>query len=89
MALPVRARDLRANIKELGFEAGIITTLEALLDEFASLRQSMVQMATLQNQLIDVHARFSQALSGIGDKVTSLEKNDIERTERQFRDIRE
>lgn len=50
---PVRARDLRANIKELGFENGVITTLEAMIDEHTQDRQSMREMAQLLDQCID------------------------------------
>lgn len=38
---PVRARDLRANIQEMGFEKGVVHTLELLLDEWAAQRDNM------------------------------------------------
>ncbi|HEY4383565.1 MAG TPA: hypothetical protein VGN34_03685 [Ktedonobacteraceae bacterium] len=50
---PVRARDLRANIKALGFDQGVVITLEALLDEFASYRQNMRDMADLLSMCIN------------------------------------
>lgn len=50
---PVRARDLRANIQELGFENGVVTTLEAMIDEHVQDRQSMRDMAQLLDQCID------------------------------------
>ena len=50
---PVRARDLRSNIQELGFEQGVVATLEALLDEHTQDRQDMREMAQLLDQCID------------------------------------
>lgn len=50
---PVRARDLRANIKELGFEQGVVTTLELMLDEHAQDRQHIREMASLLDRCID------------------------------------
>lgn len=46
-AAPVRARDLRANIQELGFEKGVVYTLELLLDEFTAYRENMRDMTEL------------------------------------------
>lgn len=43
----IRARDLRRNIKEFGFEQGTTTTLEALLEEHAQNRQHMREMTEL------------------------------------------
>lgn len=50
---PVRARDLRSNIKELGFEEGVVATLEAMLDEYAQDRQNLRDMAQLLDKCID------------------------------------
>lgn len=50
---PVRARDLRSNIQEMGFERGVVHTLELLMDEFTAFRQSMRDMARIQGQCID------------------------------------
>jgi len=50
---PVRARDLRANINELGYEVGVVTTLEAMLEEYSATRQNIREMAELIVQCID------------------------------------
>ena len=50
---PVRARDLRANINELGYEVGVVTTLEAMLEEYSETRQNLREMAELLNECID------------------------------------
>lgn len=50
---PVRARDLRANIKEHGYEIGVVTTIEAMLEEYSETRQNLREMAELLNECID------------------------------------
>lgn len=50
---PVRARDLRANIKDLGFEQGVVATLEPLLDEHTHMKQLIRELATLLDRCID------------------------------------
>jgi hypothetical protein len=51
--LPIKARDLRANIKDLGFEQGVVATLELLLDEHSHMKQLIREMATLLDRCID------------------------------------
>jgi hypothetical protein len=50
---PVRARDLRANIREAGFENGVVATIEHLLEEFAQYRQHMREMTDLLATCVD------------------------------------
>jgi 2-hydroxy-3-keto-5-methylthiopentenyl-1-phosphate phosphatase len=50
---PVRARDLRANVKDYGFEQGVLTTLEHMLDEHVSLRQHMRELTDLVSRCVD------------------------------------
>jgi hypothetical protein len=50
---PVRARDLRANVSQLGFEKGVVETLEHLLDEHVSLRQHMRELTELTSKCVD------------------------------------
>ena len=57
-AAPVRARDLRDNIRSMGFERGTIYTLELLLDEFAAHRENMRDMTELLAQCIDNVAKM-------------------------------
>lgn len=63
---PVRARDLRAAIKEQGFENGMVNTLEALLDEYAQTRQHLRTLTTLLDQCIDLQG----SLMRIGESTT-------------------
>jgi hypothetical protein len=48
----IRARDLRTNIKEMGFERGVVTTLERMLDEMAEMRQHVRQTIELVDRCI-------------------------------------
>lgn len=71
---PVRARDLRTNIKELGFEQGVVTTLELMLDEHTQDRQHIREMADLLDKCIDRVAD----MTSIGDAI----KRQIEQMKR-------
>lgn len=55
---PVRARDLRANIQELGFEQGVVVTMERFLDEFAQHRQQQRELVQLVDRCIDEVAKM-------------------------------
>ena len=79
---PVRARDLRANIKELGFEKGVVSTLELLLDEFAGYRQHMRELTDLTARCIDQIDRFVT----VGDKL-KREIDEIKREGKQHDDL--
>ena len=74
---PTRARDLRANIATYGFERGVTITLELLLDELMSLRESMVEIASVQNQLIDETQKVvnvSSSMRNILERMTRKEE---------------
>lgn len=49
----IRARDLRANISAMGFEKGVVYTLERALEEQAEMRQHIIAVAELCNQCMD------------------------------------
>jgi hypothetical protein len=62
---PVRARDLRANIQELGFERGVVKTFEMFLDEYAAHRLREREHIQLTDQLmsqVDLFVRLGQGL---------------------------
>jgi hypothetical protein len=46
---PIRARDLRHNVSEMGFEKGVMHTLELLLEEFSEQRQNMRSLAQMMD----------------------------------------
>jgi len=71
---PVRARDLRANITELGFEQGVAVTLEALLDEHTQDRQNMRDMAQMLDQCIDKLSEFIALSEGLQKRMMELKR---------------
>jgi hypothetical protein len=50
---PIRARDLRENIKAMGFEKGVVHTLELMLDAQVELRQHILAVTELCDKCID------------------------------------
>ena len=57
--MPIRARDLRANIKDYGFENGVVLTVEAMLEEQGEIRQHLREavemLAMFTDRLSDLH----------------------------------
>jgi hypothetical protein len=49
----INARDVRTYIQELGFEKGVVQSLERLLDELVEWRQNMRQLTDLTSRCID------------------------------------
>ena len=84
-----RGRDLRRNIAELGFERGVVTTLELHLDEFISLRQSMTELAKIQNDIIDSLVQLGHVIQRTQHGLDELQKNEINRIDQEFKDIRD
>lgn len=71
---PVRARDLRANIKDYGFEQGVVVTFEAFLDEFTQYRQhqrDVVEMLELCSKNIE---RFLDISSGMQEQLDTMRR---------------
>lgn len=71
---PVRARDLRANISQLGFEKGVIETLEHLLDEHVSLRQHMRELTELTAKCIDEVEKMVHIGGAIETKIEQIKR---------------
>jgi hypothetical protein len=71
---PVRARDLRANIAEHGFENGVVMTLEALLDEHTQDRQHLREMAALLDQCMDHLNRMMTVGTSITQKLDQMKR---------------
>ena len=49
----IRARDLRANIQAMGFEKGVVHTLELMLEAQVEMQQNLRTMAEIQNSAMD------------------------------------
>lgn len=50
---PIRARDLRANIADMGFERGVVHTVELLIGECIEQRQHLRELTELVSQCIN------------------------------------
>lgn len=62
--MPVRARDLRVAIKDMGFERGTVHTLELALEEVSSLRldlRNITELVSLCINQIEIMVRFGDA----------------------------
>lgn len=68
---PVRARDLRANMKEYGSQEGIVMTLEQLLDEHVQDRENIRELAALLDRNNEILLQVTQAG---GEMVKALEE---------------
>ena len=73
--LPVRARDLRSNIKELGFEQGVVATLETMLEEHSHMKQLVRDMAGLLDRCIDEVVKMTQVGESMKDRVEQLKRD--------------
>lgn len=71
----VRARDLRIAIKEMGYEKGVVHTLELLLDEFAGMRLHLRELTDMTSRCVEQIDRFVH----IGDGMM----RDIEKIKRE------
>jgi hypothetical protein len=60
---PIRARDLRHNIAEMGFEKGMVHTMELLLEEFSEHRQNMRSLA----QMMDLCVKQIETMVEVSD----------------------
>ena len=72
---PVRARDLRANIAEHGFENGVVYTLEQLLDEHTQDRQHLREMASLLNRCMDQLNKVVAVGSSITQELDQMKRD--------------
>lgn len=72
---PVRARDLRANIKELGFEQGVVRTLELFLDEYAAHRTREREMIQMMDHIIDELGKFIRLGEGLQTMVEEIKRH--------------
>jgi len=71
---PVRARELRENIRTMGFEPGTIHTLERLLDEWASTRNQLRDMVQIIDQQGNMIAQFLQIGEGMKEQIERLKR---------------
>jgi hypothetical protein len=74
MSGPVRARDLRVNVQQLGFEKGMMTTLELLLEEMVLIRQLTQGCVEMQNEFVRVISDLVQISDELRNRVETQQK---------------
>lgn len=70
----IRSRDLRVNIKEMGYEKGVVHTLELALDEMADLRLHMRELTELVGRCIEQIDRFVQIGDGLQRRIDEIKR---------------
>lgn len=71
---PFRARDVRANILELGFEKGIELSLTLMADEMVGVRSTLKEMAEIQSLLIDRLTDMTQVNGAMAQKISEMHR---------------
>lgn len=71
---PIRARDLRQNIRDYGFEQGTVVTFEQLLDEYVQHRQHIRELTRLVSQCIEQIERFLAVGEGLRREIETIKR---------------
>ena len=71
---PIRARDLRTNIKEFGTQEGIVVTLEQMLDEHVQDREHIRELAAMVDRLMDRFTDMIQTGSELANQLQDLKR---------------
>jgi hypothetical protein len=71
---PIKERDLRANIKEMGTEEGIIYTLERMIGEHMSDRHHVRELTKLVDQAIDQLSIMMRVSEHMKQTIVSLKR---------------
>jgi|KBSSwiStaDraftv2_1062776.scaffolds.fasta_scaffold417852_4 hypothetical protein len=75
MPAPVRARDLRANIKDYGFEQGVVVTIESFLDEYAETRQHLRDVVDLLDRVINEVQKLTTVGDGMAKAINQMRRD--------------
>jgi uncharacterized protein Yka (UPF0111/DUF47 family) len=70
----IRARDVRVNIAELGFEKGVVASLEHLLDEYAETRQHLRELTEMVARCIDEVQKMIYVGDGLRRSITEIKR---------------
>jgi hypothetical protein len=74
----IKASDLQTNIKEHGYERGVVITLNLALEELSAMRVLMRQLTELQSQLVDRVGEFMQIGAGLQREIDTLRRGQEE-----------
>jgi len=73
--MSIKARDVRVNIAEVGFERGVVHSLEAAIEEINALRGNLRDAAELMQVMSDNLEGFLKISKGMQSKLSALERN--------------
>ena len=73
--MSIKARDVRVNIAEMGFERGVVHSLEAAIEEINALRGNLRDAAEVMANVVDQLDRFLHISSTLQNKIHALERN--------------
>jgi hypothetical protein len=73
--MSIKARDVRVNIAEAGFERGVVHSLEAAIEEINALRGNLRDAAEVMANVVDQLDRFLHISSTLQNKIHALERN--------------
>lgn len=76
MPAPIRARDVRSAVKELGFERGVIHVLELICEERAGDRQTMREIVEMMGQVVNNIDRMVQVGDAMGVQIQEIKRRD-------------
>jgi hypothetical protein len=73
--MTIKARDVRVNIAEMGFERGVVHSLEATIEEINALRSNLRDAAEVMGNMVEQLERFLHISSTLQNKIHALERN--------------
>lgn len=73
-ASKLRARDVRFELQGCGLNPKLVSILERLAERGHYLQSQMVEMATLQNQMIDLLQQFSDVAGNMKEAQQRIDK---------------
>jgi hypothetical protein len=73
--MSIRARDVRVNVAEMGFERGVVHTLEAAIEEINALRVNMRDAIQVIQAMTDNIGNMIQVGTGLQQRIIAMERN--------------
>ena len=70
----IKARDVRTYIQELGFEKGVVQSLERILDSMAEIRQHAIELTDLASRCVDELGKLNQINDGMKRTIDEIRR---------------
>jgi hypothetical protein len=71
-----RARDVRANIRELGFEKGAELSLTLLADELVGIRQTSTELTKMVEQLVGIVSNMTMVNGSMAQQLDTMKRRE-------------